>query len=100
MGITPISCRFNNSISIPKNYHIIRRVEKQMLNERVRSINQTLYLCEFKREACYTRLKNIIQDRKVLQQCSSLIDRVKEVQHSKIKLKQMAKFNKLSAKQL
>ena len=76
--ITPASCRLKNSIRTPKSYHIIRRVDRQLLNERFRSINQTLYLYKLKIEMCYTRLKNIRQDREVLQKCSSLIYKGKE----------------------
>ena len=60
VAITPVSCRLRNSVRTPKSYQLIKKVEKQLLNESVRSINQTLYQHELKRKACYTRLKNFI----------------------------------------
>ena len=47
--ITPVSCRLKNPLKSNKSYHIIHRVEKQLLYERVRNINKTLYMHENKR---------------------------------------------------
>ena len=46
--ITPISCKLKNPVKTLKSHHIIHRAEKQLLHERVRNINNILYLREFK----------------------------------------------------
>ena len=66
-------------------WHFIVRYDA----ERVRSINQTLYLNKLKGEIFYNRLKNSFQDREVLQECHSLIHRARESWHSKVKVRQM-----------
>ena len=76
------------------------KTEKQLLHKRIRNINKSLYLCGLKREVCYTRLKNLIQDREVLQQCTSPIHWLRNYDTTKFNYKNMAKFNKLSAKQI
>ena len=56
-GITLVSCRLKNPLKTPKCYNIIYKAEKQLLYERVRNINNTIYLYELKRSECYTKLK-------------------------------------------
>ena len=79
--------------------HIGVSTERQLLNGRIRSINQTMYPNELKREVCYNRLKNLVEDREVLQDCQSLIHRARKSQCNKVKLRQMAKFSMLIEKQ-
>ena len=43
-GITPISVRLKNTIRMSRSFDIIRKVDRQLLNERVRSINNTIEL--------------------------------------------------------
>ena len=49
-GITPVNCNLKNIIETPRSYQIIGKAEKQLLNEGVKIINQTLSLCGLKRD--------------------------------------------------
>ena len=91
--ITPVSCRLKNPLKSKKGYHIIHRVETQLLYERVRNINKILYMYENKRAECYAKLKNLIHD-KDISECSLLINKIKENMHSKIREKQIDEFDR------
>ena len=50
-GITPVSCKIKNPLrnKTIKSYNIIHKAEKQLLYERIRSINNILYMYEHNR---------------------------------------------------
>ena len=41
-SITPVSCKLKNPLKSKRSYEIIHKVEKQLLYERIRNINNTL----------------------------------------------------------
>ena len=67
----------NHPLKTPKSYHIIQKAEKQLLYERVRNINNTIYVYEIKRSECYIKLKNLIWDRDI-SHCMLLINKIKD----------------------
>ena len=93
VGINPVTCRLKNPLKTPKSYHI-HQVEKQLLYERVRNINNTRYMYELKRSECYTKLENLKQDGDI-SQCCLLISKIKEFRHNKTRSRQKDKFNRL-----
>ena len=46
VGITPVSLRIRNPLKTGQIYEIIHKVERQLLYERVRNINNILYIIE------------------------------------------------------
>ena len=79
-----------------------RRAERQLLNECIRSINNTLELLMMKRDTCIQELKDTIVDKedmeydqKTFEECGSLIKRVIECQHNRVMLRQKQKFEAL-----
>ena len=60
--IIPVSVRLETNIHTAKGLDIIRRAEKQLLNECIRSINNQLEMFMLKRDTCIYKLKNIIID--------------------------------------
>ena len=97
VGITPVNCRLINAMKTPKRYHIIHKAERQLLYERVRNINHTLYMYELKRHECYSQLRNLIHDSD-LSQCILLINKINEFRHNGTKSRQRDKFYRLSNK--
>ena len=97
MGITPVSCRLKNPLNSWKCYHIIHKAEKQLLHERVRNINKTLYMYKNKRSECNAKLKNLIQDHDI-SEYTLLINKIKAYRHSKIKGEQIDKFSRFLKK--
>ena len=58
-GVNPASCRLKNTIKTPKSILIIRKAERQLLNERVRNINETLYYSELRGNHATTNSKKL-----------------------------------------
>ena len=67
-GVTPVSCKLSNTIKIPRRYEIIKKVEKQLLNE-------TVNRCGFKMKTLNNRIKDVL-DRETLQECWPFIYRM------------------------
>ena len=56
-GITPVSVRLKNTTRKSKNFEIIRKGERQLLNERLRSISNTIKLKSLQRDTCIGELE-------------------------------------------
>ena len=50
--VIPVSNRLWSNIKTPKGDHIIRNAEKALLNERIRSINNTINMLEIQVDTC------------------------------------------------
>ena len=101
--VVPVSIRLKTNVKTSKGIQIIRRAEKQLLNERIRSVNNTLELLMLKRDTCVEELKKNIQDRdhnddKTFEECGSFIKRVIEYRHHQVMNRQRQKFEKLERK--
>ena len=68
--IIPVSVRLKTNIQTTKGLHIIRRVEKQLLNECIRSINNQLEMFMIKRGACSLKLKGLL-DQRTMEECKN-----------------------------
>ena len=100
--VIPVSIRLKTNVKTSKVFQIIRRAERQLLNECIRSINNTLELLMMKRDTCIQELKDTIVDKedmeydqKTFEECGSLIKRVIECQHNRVMLRQKQKFEAL-----
>ena len=97
-SITPVRCKLKNLLKTKRSYEIIHKAEKQLSNERIRNINNTLEMFEKNRSQYYSHLKNIVnqhdQDSDIYK-CILFINKIKEHRHSKIKQKQVNKFKHL-----
>ena len=94
----PVSVRLKTNIKTPKGIQIIRKAEKQLLNEGIRSITNTIELLMLKRDTCFNRVKEILlekDDHNTLDDCNNLIQRVKEYRYNSIMMRQKAKFEGL-----
>ena len=96
-GITIVSCKLKNIIRIPRSYEIFKKVEKQLLNKRIRCLNNTLYIHGVKRDSFDNRMKSVL-DTDSLQKCWSFINRVKEPRHNRVRHREKDKFNSLLLK--
>ena len=93
-SVTPVSCKLKNSLKTRKSYDIIHKVEKQLLYERIRNINNILDMYEQTRCEQYSHLKNMLKEQDQHDQdigkCIQFINRIKEQRHDKIKNKSVS----------
>ena len=96
--IMPVSMRLKTNIKTLKGIQIIRKAEKQPLNKQVRSINNILELLMLKRNTCSNKLKELLlekDDQSTLEECNTLMERVREYRHKRVMERQKAKFEAL-----
>ena len=92
--IIPVSVKQKTNIHTAKGLQIIRREEKQLLNEHIRSINNMLQMYMYKRGTCFHQLKRIL-DQNTLKDCHDLIKRHIECRHIRVLERQKSKFEAL-----
>ena len=95
--LTPVSCKLKNPVQSAKCYHIIHKAERQLLYDRIRSINSILECLETHQFENYPLLREIITEEDMFT-CIRLINKVKEHRHDKIKRRQTDKFKRLLEK--
>ena len=82
--IIPVSIKLRTSLHTRKASQIVRKAEKQLLNECIRSINNTIEINMLRRDTYFQQLESIL-DQGTLQECTSFIKKNKRVQTQKSK---------------
>ena len=98
-NIVPVSVRLKTNIKTTKGLDIIRRAEKQLLNECIRSINNQAEMFMLKRDTCTIKLKELL-DSNTMQECEDLIKRVIESRHNLVLARQKAKYEALQQQKI
>ena len=93
----PVSIRLSRTIKTPKRNQIIKKVERALLNERIRSINNTLNMLEHRRDTCIFQLEEKL-DRECMEECREFIKIKREARHLNTLESQRNKLEKLCHK--
>ena len=80
--LVPVSIHLTKNIRMPKELQIIRRAEKALLNERVRSIYNTINMLKTQRDTCIDHLERVLNE-KWMDRCKEFIEIGREAQHYK-----------------
>ena len=89
--VIPVSIRLKSNIKTPKGKEIIRRTEKALLNERIRSINNSIYMFSLQLDTCKIGLAKKIKEED-LRNCQDFIETRKEARHYKTMIRQKQKL--------
>ena len=89
--VIPVSIRLRSNIKTPKGQEIIRKTEKALLNERIHSINNSIYMFSLQLDTCKTELENKISEED-LGNCKEFIEARKEARHYKTMIRQKQKL--------
>ena len=90
--ITPNSLKFKSNIRTLWGKKILQRAEKQLANECVKSINNTIDACTFLRDTCMNEFKDHINNN-LFEECSEFINWVREGRHQTTLKRHLSKFN-------
>ena len=92
--VIPVSIRLKTNIRTVRGLEIIRKTERKLLNERVRSINNSLELYMYERDSIVQQLEEKLeQDQSnLLEECQDFIQRVIECKHHRVMVQQKRKF--------
>ena len=92
-----VSIRLKSFIKTPKGCHIIRKAERALLNERVRSVNNTIAMLKIQSDTCMEQLNQVL-DKENKEECIQFIKEKKESRHLKTLERQKSKFDRLCQK--
>ena len=92
--ITPNSLKLKSNIKTSRGKRILEKAERQLVDERVRNINNTIATCTCLRDTCMDELKDQISNF-YYQECIKFIDRVKETRHQTVLKRHLAKCDQL-----
>ena len=81
-NIIPTSVRLKSTIRTPKAKYIIHRAEKALLNERIRSITNTISTFKILRDTCISQLEEILNS-DLMEECRTFIEVRRERRTSK-----------------
>ena len=96
-GLVPVSLKLKNLVRTQRGRIIIQKAEKQLLNERIKSINYKLECYGHDRYMYKNELKETLgQDQEKWKACLEEIDKRREIRHNRLMERQIIKFNKLS----
>ena len=92
--LVPVSIKLKSTLNTSKARQIIRKAEKDLLQARVKAINNILDQVIKQTEDCRTQLASIISAER-LRECEGFIDKVSGTRFTKVKQRQLNKFNNL-----
>ena len=92
-----VSIKLKSMVTTSKARQIIRKAEKDLLQARVKAINNILDQVTKQTEECRAKLASIISAEK-LRECQDFINKVSEIRFTKVKQRQLNKFNILVTK--
>ena len=95
--LIPVSIKLKSTLDTSKARKIIRKAEKDLLQARVKAINNILDQVGRQIEECRAKLASIISAER-LGECQDFINKVSEIRFIKVRQRQINKFNHLVTK--
>ena len=92
--IIPVSVRLKNTVRTSRSFDIIRKVERQLLNKRVRFINNSIELSSWQRDTCISQLASVL-DEDTFKEWKTFLNRIRGSRHKCIIERKVATFNRL-----
>ena len=90
--LIPVSIKLKSTLRTEKARKIIREAEKDLLQARVKAINSILDNIAKQTEECRSQLASIISAQR-LRECQGFIDTVGKIRFTKVKQRQLNKYN-------
>ena len=92
--LVPVSIKLKSTLNTTRAKKIIRKAEKDLIQARIKSINNILNNVAKQIEQCRSQLASIISTER-LRECQGFVDKVGESRFNKVKLRQIKKFQNL-----
>ena len=93
-GIIPTGVRLKTNITTPKGKYIIKKDELASLNERIRSINNSIAIFKTIRDTCINQLESMV-DKETMEECYMYMESRWEQRHLITLERHLSKFNRL-----
>ena len=99
-GVTPVSLKLKNLTRTKKGEGIIKRAEKQLLNERIRNINYKIEKFQHDKYMYENQLWEILKEDQIMwNACKEEVLKRKELRHQRVQKRQISKFERLMKEQ-
>ena len=95
--LIPVSIKLKSTLDTSKARQIIRKAEKDLLQARIKAINNILVQVDRQIEECRAKLASIISAER-LGECQDFINKVSEFRFNKVRQRQINKLNHLVSK--
>ena len=92
--LIPVSIKLKSTLKTEKAKKIVIKAEKDLLQARVKAINSILENVIKQTELCRSQLASILSTQR-LRDCQGYIEKVGEIRFTKVKQRQLNKFNNL-----
>ena len=92
--MVPVSIKLKTTVKTTKGICIVRKAERMLMNERIRSINHTITMLNCQIYTCMNILEGMI-NREVMEECHDFINHIRERRHSQTMERQKKKFEML-----
>ena len=92
--LIPVSIKLKTTVKTPKCIYIVRKAERMLMNERVRSINNTITMFRWQIDTCINSLGSCIGV-EAMEECHGFISLRRERRHLSNLERQTKKFNLL-----
>ena len=96
-NIIPVSLKLRSNLKTPKAIQIIRKTERDLLNERIRMINNTIEMLEHVKDTCIEDLSRVLKQED-MEECKNFMFKTKEKRHFKTMARQKSKLERLEKK--
>ena len=93
-GIIPTSVRLKTNIKTPKGKYIVKKAELALLNERIRSINNSVTMFRTIRDTCINQLESML-DKRTMEERYIYMEVRREQRHWKTLERHLSKFHRL-----
>ena len=90
--LIPVSIKLKSTLKTEKARKIIRKAEKDLLQARIKAVNSILDNVAKQTVECRSQLAFIISAQR-LRECQRFIDKVGEIRFTKVKQRQLNKYN-------
>ena len=90
--LIPVSIKLKSTLKTEKARKIIRKTEKDLLQASIKAISSILDNVAKQTEECRSQLASIISAQR-LRECQGFIDKVGEIRFTKVKQRQLNKYN-------
>ena len=96
-GVIPVSIRLKTNVRTARGIEIIKKTERKLLNECIRSINNTIEMYMYERESLVLQFEEKLEknNQEILEECHNFIKRVVESRHNRVMTWQKRKFELL-----
>ena len=86
-----VSIRMKTNVKTPRGLYIVKRAEKTLLNERIRSVNNMINMLKTQIDTCIEQLESRLEER-VMEDCKIFINNKRETRHNNTMVRQILKF--------